>query len=90
MYEMRGIRRLMAAVLIRAIRDVYVEDEFIRKDAADWLQEKSVKHAIQYGLRISHYRVSDWVESGFSEELVSKDKLDHPVFAKMKKFKFED
>ena len=98
----RGVNKVLADVVIiftvgntisQATKRnclVEVEDEFIRKDAADWLQEKSVKHAIQYGLRISHYRVSDWVESGFSEEQVSKDKLDHPVFAKMKKFKFED
>ncbi len=84
MYEMRGIRRLMAAVLIRAIRDFYSRDEILRDEATDWLRKKSIKHASQYGLKIAYYRLSNWVESGFSEEMVLKEKLDHPVIAKMR------
>lgn len=76
MYEMKGIRRLMAAVLLRAIRDMYASDKVIRYQASEWLQRSSIEHINKYGLKISQWRFGKWVENGCRvEELVNSEKL---------------
>lgn len=73
MYEMRRIKKLMAAVLIRAIRDVYASDEFISQEAAGWLQENSLDFVNRYGLSIAQYRLADWLKNGFDERFINLD-----------------
>lgn len=75
MYEMKGIRRLMAAVLLRAIRDVYAGDKVVRYQATEWLQSNSIEHINRYGLKISALKLNRWIENGFCMDDLSYEKL---------------
>ena len=85
MYQMKAIKRLMAAVLLRAMRDVYVNDKVVRVEAADWLQKKSVEHVNLYRLKVPQFKLQRWIESGFTDDVVRMDILGYPVMAKMTK-----
>lgn len=79
MYELKGIRRLMAAVLLRAIRDVYASDKVTRYQATEWLQKSSINHINQYGLKISQWRLSRWIEQGFQLDDLESENLNQTV-----------
>lgn len=65
MYQMKAIRRLMAAVLLRAIRDVYAGDEVVRYQSKEWLEKSSIEHINKYGLKVSSLKMHRWMENGF-------------------------
>ena len=90
MYEMKGIKRLAAAVLVRAIRDVYVSDARVRDEAALWLQCRSIEHVNLFRLKVPQFKLQRWIESGFVDEVVNLDLLGNPVMAKMTKGKVEN
>ena len=72
MYQMKAIKRLMAAVLLRAIRDVYAGDEVVQCQAKEWLEKSSIEHINKYGLKISSLKMNRWMENGFKmDDLVS-------------------
>ena len=85
MYQMKAIKRLMAAVLLRAMRDVYVSDKVVRTEAVDWLQKKSVEHVNLYRLKVPQFKLQRWIESDFTDDVVRMDILGYPVKAKMTK-----
>ena len=85
MYQMKAIKRLMAAVLLRAIRDVYAEDKVVRYQAKEWLESKSVEHVNLYRLKVPQFKLQRWIESDFTDCVVQLDVLGNPVMAKMTK-----
>ena len=63
-----GVRRLMAAKFLRAVRDVYAPDLKTRSDARVWLKENAVWFMHTHNLCLSHEKVCDWIRNGFPEE----------------------
>ena len=83
-YSSSGIRRLMAAVMLRAVRDVFSSDYVVREDAKRWLKKYGIKHVNQYGLKISVLKFNQWVQSDFTDEVVKMDTLGNPVMRTVK------
>jgi len=83
-YNSSGIRRLMAAVMLRAVRDVFSSDYVVREDAKRWLKKYGIKHVNQYGLKISVLKFNQWVQSDFTDEVVKMDTLGNPVMRTVK------
>ena len=73
-YRYSGIRRLMAAVLVRAIRDVYHQESWMRKEARDWLRSSAVDVVHIFGVRIPDVRLDEWIKADFDEGRVRKDR----------------
>jgi len=73
MYELKGCRRLMAAVLIRAVRDVYAQEKYIRNDATGWLQDHGLEYVVKSGIQVSQVRIHRWIDGGFDRSLVDLD-----------------
>jgi hypothetical protein len=83
-YSSSGIRRLMAALMLRAVRDVFSQDVVVREDAKRWLSKYGIKHINQYGLKISVLKFNHWVQSDFTEGVVQMDALGNPVMRTVK------
>lgn len=78
-YSSSGIRRLMAAVMLRAVRDVFSSDYVVREDAKRWLKKYGIKHVNQYGLKISVLKFNCWIESDFTEGAVNLEIMGNPI-----------
>lgn len=81
-YNFSGIRRLMAAMILRAVRDVFSSDYVVREDAKIWLKKYGIEYVNQYGLKISFLKFNDWVQSDFRDGIVQLDVLGNPVIGK--------
>jgi len=73
-YRYSGIRRLMAAVLVRAIRDVYHQESWMRKEARDWLRSSGADVIRAYGVRVQEVNLVEWIKADFDEGRVRKDR----------------
>ena len=67
-YEFSGIRRLMAAVVLRAVRDVYASDAIARYTAKEWLRVCGLDYVHMSGLNISVFRFERWLDEDFPLE----------------------
>jgi hypothetical protein len=64
----------MAAVLVRAIRDVYHHESWMRKEAKDWLRSSGADVIRVYGVRVQEVNLVEWIKSDFDEGRVRKDR----------------
>ena len=65
-----GVRRLMAAVLLRAILDVYSTDEQTRSEARAWLEEAGEIIVQIYQIKMDVPMLTRWIRNGFPREAV--------------------
>ena len=66
-YEFSGIRRLMAAVVLRAVRDVYHQEEWMQIEAKAWLGETGEYVLRAFAIDVPEVKLGEWVRSGFQE-----------------------
>lgn len=66
-YEFSGIRRLMAAVVLRAVRDVFHEEEWLRSEAKGWLDENGEYVLRAFAIDVPEVKLGDWIRGGFQE-----------------------
>jgi len=69
-YEFSGIRRLMAAVVLRAVRDVFHQEEWMRSEAKAWLGENGEYVLRAFAIDVPEVKLEEWVRSGFDEKRI--------------------
>lgn len=65
-----GLRRLMVALFLRTVKDVYNPDELVCFDAKKWLRENAVAFMHRFEIKLSHERICTWIREDFPREMV--------------------
>lgn len=64
-YLPAGLDRLMAAILLQAVRDVFSSDYKTRQSSRIWLKEHGVDYAVGHHFGFPIHLFEDWIKRDF-------------------------